>query len=84
MDLNRVIRVLASDSRISHLMLQPSQGRWQAALRENGAAGYRIEIRDDPIDALLAVLGPYPGETMQQFLATPHPIPAERIRLKNR
>ena len=84
MDLNRIIRLLASDKRINHLMLQPSRGRWQAALREEGGSGYRIEIRDDPIDALLAVLGPLPGETMQQFLATPHPVTAERIRQKSR
>lgn len=83
MDLNRVIRLLASDRRINHLMLQPSKNRWQAALREEGGTGYRIEVRDDPIDALLAVLGPFPGETMQQFLSSPHPQAAERVRRKN-
>jgi hypothetical protein len=43
---------------IGHLTLAvDSHGRFQAAHRAPGEAGYRVEIKEDPIEALVAALG---------------------------
>jgi hypothetical protein len=45
---------------LSHLTLAPSKGQWQAGYRatKSGTVGYRVAIKDTPVDALLEALLP--------------------------
>lgn len=65
-----------------HVQLAPSRGEWQASFREPGGSGYRIVIKKDPVEALLAALGPKWGESWEAHLAAP-PSPKEAPKTKD-
>jgi hypothetical protein len=78
--LEEVLRALAEHGQLMHLTLVPSKKEWQASFRVTGASGYRIEIRKDPVEALMAALGPRWGGTWEQHLASPNPQKAPKTR----
>jgi hypothetical protein len=76
MQLEEVIRQLAEKGRIAHLTLVPTKDKWQASFKETGGTGYRVEIREDPVEALVQALGPRYGKSWEDHLGTPHPMDA--------
>jgi hypothetical protein len=60
MTLDDIIRQLAKKGQITHITLGPtyrdSKTRWQASYRDATSNGYKVEIADDPVDALATVL----------------------------
>lgn len=78
--LEDVLRALAQSGRLMHLTLVPSKKEWQASFRETGGSGYRVVIKPDPVEALLAALGPRWGDTWEQHLASPSPRKAPKTR----
>lgn len=78
--LDEVLRSLAASGRVMHITLAPSRGEWQASFREVGGQGYRVHIKKDIVEALLAALGPRWGESWEEHLAKPSPRPAPKTR----
>ena len=55
--LDDALQKLADSGELGHLTLVRSTcGRWQAAHKRVGSNGYHVDIRKDPVDALLTVL----------------------------
>ena len=54
-ELEDLIRAKAKSGGLHGVTLFESNGRWQGNVRYN-SDGWRVEVRDDPIEALLAAL----------------------------
>lgn len=51
------IRLLAKRGEITHITLAPTgKNQWQASYRDSTSVGYRIQIADDPVSALMECL----------------------------
>lgn len=66
-DLAGALRACIEREGIYHMTLNPTQdGRWQAAVRRTREDGYRVEIADDPSEALIAALtNTRPGQSAE-------------------
>lgn len=81
--LEEVLRALAESGRLMHVTLCPSKNEWQASFRETGGSGYRVVIKPDPVEALVAALGPRWGDTWEQHLNNPSTKPPTAPKTKD-
>jgi hypothetical protein len=68
MTIEEAISELARQGRIHHLSLSASSAGFQASFREKSGAGYKVEVKPDPIEAILGALGPHFGQTWDDHL----------------
>jgi hypothetical protein len=80
--LEEVLCALAENGRVMHIQIAPSRGEWQASFREPGGSGYRIVIKKNIVEALLAAIGPKVGQSWEEHLAAP-PSPKEAPKTKD-
>lgn len=72
MSLENRIRALAKAGQLTHITLAPTwpkkgePQKWQAGYRDAVSLGYRVEIENDPVDALMKCLNSAPVERKKE------------------
>lgn len=65
-DIYMLARLLRA--RRGHVTLCPTGAEFQAAFKADGNNGYRIGIKADPVEALIAALGPHWGQPIEDII----------------